>query len=778
MPSARSQPTPDAAPAKARVVARWGAILRRRGWSIAVASVFAAVVWWAGPRLTPLPPALTSPASASGWITDRSGQPLFHALEPRSGARLGQALAPADVPPMLAAALQAAEDKRFARHDGFDPVAAVRAGGQCVWHRRAVSGASTLTMQLVKMRLHRDEPRTLGRKIKELWLARALETRWTKDRILASWLEAADFGNLQRGAGQAAGAYFRKPLADLSLAECATLVALPQSPARLNPYLRPERVLARRDRILERMGVLGLAPADSLARARAEPLRLMDPAGAFHAPHLVAMVRALPVAAGGPVHTTIDTALQSFAEERLRHHVARLAGHQVSQGAVVVIENRTGSVRALVGSCDFSAAAGQVNHALAMRSPGSALKPFTYLLAFEAGAGPWTVLADVPSAFPTPTGPYEPRNFHGHYDGPVTARRALANSLNLPAVRLLAAHGGPPALHHFLRAAGITGLDPDPARYGLGLTLGNAEVRLLDLAAAYATLAREGKTLPVRILEDGPVPAAAPCFDPVAVWLVTDILRDNQARAGSFSLESPLRFPYPVAAKTGTSTDYRDNWTLGFTPEHTVAVWVGNSDNRAMTGVSGVEGAAPVFHDLVAHLCEQAPPRWPDPPPGVVEVIIDPLTGKRVAAGHPRAVRDWANAAALPPAASAADTTRDGRVVLGAEYTRWSRSPENRWPQRFALRDDSPAAAPFRITFPSPGSEIVLDPALPEGGRRLICETDAADPSLLEWTSPTLRLERRNGQPQTLLVPGRHEIHATRPADGARRSTWIVVRER
>jgi penicillin-binding protein 1C len=740
-------------------------VRRRRGRRLirlAALALLLAGLWWGGPRLTPLPEPLAAPPQPPPLVTDRHGRPLFHPLDADGRGRSGEALAAADIPPRLRDALLAAEDRRFFDHDGFDPLAALRASGQNLRHRRVISGASTITMQVVKLRLHRDQPRTLARKARELWLARVLETRMGKPEILAAWLNSADFGNLHRGITRAAAGYFGKRPEDLSLAEAAALVGLPQSPSRLDPYRRPDEVTRRRDWILARMAAAGAISAADHERARNEPAGLRDPASVFAAPHVVAHLWQAAVSPPpGTWRTTIDLDLQTFAESRLRHHLDRLAGRNVTQGAVVVVENASGAIRALVGSRDFRAPAGQVNHAFAARSPGSALKPFTYLMAFENGAGPWTLLADVPGSFATPTGPYQPRNFHDQYAGPVTARHALANSLNLPAVRLLAAHGGPAALHAVMHRAGFTGLARDPARYGLGLTLGNAETRLLDLAAAYACLARGGVFLPPRLLEDAPAAAPLPIFDPAAVWLVTDILCDNQARAESFTLDSPLRLPFPVAAKTGTSTDFRDNWTLGYTPEFTVAVWVGNSDNRPMRRVSGIDGAAPVFHDLMARLHTAAPPRWPPPPSGLVEVTIDPLLGKRVPAGAPRALREWAAAAALPPRAGPDDLLADGRVVLGAEFAPWLAGPHNRRPERFA-----PAAPDrgvgFQIIFPPPDSEFFLDPTLPDGGRRLVPRSNAPDPGGIVWTSPTLAVASDRREAVITLAPG-HPPHRGPP---------------
>lgn len=739
-------------------------------------TVVFALVWFAGPSVTPVPPELLAPSPEPALIVDRHGAPLRHPLDPASGTR--RAVVEEPLPDPLVRCLLAAEDSRFMSHDGFDFLATGRAVFQLVKEGEVVSGASTITQQLVKTRLHRDQPRTAARKVREIWLARALERKLDKTSILEAYLEEVDFGNLNRGVRQASRDYFGKPLAALSLAECATLAGLPLAPSRLNPRKYPERARSRRDTVLDRLAALGNVPAADIARARAEPLVIRPPRTAFLAPHFADLLAATPP--GGIVRTTLDSEIQSFATARLRHHVGRLADRNVNQGAVLVFENAGGGVLALVGSGDYrEGTAGQVNHTLAPRSPGSTLKPFTYLLAFENGFGPWSVLPDIPTSFPSTTGPYRPENFDKRFRGPVTAREALANSLNVPAVRLLNDCGGAPALVDMLRRFGFTMPPGTAATCGLGLTLGNAEATLWDIAVGYATLARGGSLLVPTLRLDAPSPASPSVADPALVWLVTDILRDNTARSGSFSLDSPLRLPFPVAAKTGTSTDFRDNWTIGYTPEFTVAVWVGNSDNSPMRRVSGVDGAGPIFAEVMGHLHRSKPPFWPPPPPSILALDTDPLTGKRVPPDHPRARREFAHASHLPASLAASDIAAEGRVILPAEYRAWLASPENRHPARFAGVTAPLAQSVPRILFPAPGTTIVLDPSLPGGGGRLTLESDLDEHLRVRWSSPTLTIgDAPNGRSQARLTPGRHELTATHPESGQSATTWIEVKER
>ena len=759
----------------------WRTGWRRYALRFSMAWLALWILWCLVPYLTPVPKRLLLPVEAAEVVRDRHGNTLRKPLADESGTRRTDGTGV--LPDALVVCVLAAEDRRYFFHDGVDLRATARAIWQRISHGRQVSGASTISQQFVKLRLHRGHPRTLGVKIREIFLARALECRIDKSTLLDRYLEEVDFGNRNRGVRQAAEDYFGKPLSDLSLAECAVLASLPQAPGRLNPRRHPARLQKRRDWVLSHLGTVQKPlwhDQSALSRAIAEPLNVRPSGSVFLAPHFVAM---LPPAPTPGQRTTLDLPLQEFCAARLRHHIDRLQNRRVTQGAVLVIENAQARIRAMVGSVDFNAASGQVNHCLALRSPGSTLKPFTYLLAFENGAGPWSLLADIPTAYPSLAGPYRPENYDKQFRGPVTARAALANSLNVPAVRLLADYGGPAALADMLRRCGHVALPRPAPTYGLGLTIGNAELRLFDLATLYSSLARGGYFRALEFYESGQPSsteyAENAVASPEAVWLVTDILRDNTARVGTFSFQSPLRLPFPVAAKTGTSTDFKDNWTVGYTPEFTVAVWVGNSDNRSMQGVSGVDGAAPVFHDIMHHLHATQPPSWPPPPSGIVDVLIDPLCGRRVSAKHIRATREWAEADHLPPRSTPDNETADGRVELPSEFRQWFSSPANRQARQFFLAAATTEPTDFRILFPFPGTRVVLDPSLPDSGRRLTLETDRDDLLDVVWSSPTLSITRApNGRPQAILRPGRHELLATHPATGLQRSTYVTVKER
>jgi len=410
-----------------------------------------------------------------------------------------------------------------------------------------------------------------------------------------------------------------------------------------------------------------------------------------------------------------------------------------------------------------------VNGAWAKRSAGSTLKPFTYLLALERGATPATIVADVTTSFATASGFYRPENYNRRCYGPVTYRTALASSLNIPAVKVLLAGGGPEALHERLRACGLTTLDQPAGVYGLGLTLGNCEARLLELTNAYASLARLGEYRPWRVLADAPS-STSRYARPELVWQIADILSDNSARTLAFGINSALRYDYPVACKTGTSTDFRDNWTIGFTPEFTVGVWVGNFDGAPMHEVSGVTGAGPILHDVFDRLHAEKGTSWYPRPEQVVERSVHPLTGKLLSGRDPRGVREKFVSDNLPPSESAADYDATGNVKLTAEYSDWFARAEN------GLRDRAMPADPgsqLRITSPLAGSTYLIDPDVPSSRRIPLVALGGAK---LVWQSESLRCATDAGIDFALGAEGEHRIAVTDAESGKRAEVRIFVR--
>jgi penicillin-binding protein 1C len=739
---------------------------------------------WLALRWVPLPQALFVPPPAQIEIVDRDGTPLRTARS--EGGTFGRPVSYAEVPQALVHATLAAEDRRYGSHGGVDWRSTLRAGLQFVWHRRVVSGGSTITQQLIN--LAEPRPRTLRTKVIEAIQALRLEQVWDKQRILLEYLNRLDYGRLNTGCAAAAQSCFGKPLRELSVAECALLAGLPQGPTRLNPRLYPERARNRQQWVLRQMLKSGFLSRAEFERAAGEPIVLASPGRAFRAPHFVDLLLSdtgpQPPAGGECVVTSLDLELNQFVQGAVRRQLARLADEHVHQAAAVVIENRSGEVLALVGSADYFAPRdGQVNGAWAPRSAGSTFKPFTYVIAFEQGATPASIVADIPTEFATATGVFAPLNYDRRFHGPLRYRLALGNSLNVPAVKVLASIGGAAVLKARLQDCGLTTLTRPAEEYGLGLTIGNAEARLLELANAYACLARLGQYQPLRFLRSPAVPRrpagaartqAGRVFDPVAAFLLADILSDNAARTLAFGPESSLRFDFPVACKTGTSSGFRDNWAFGYTPEFTVGVWVGNFDGSPMRGVSGVSGAAPILHEVFEHLHQGHGTTWYPTPGMVVEAAIHPLTGKRLVSppnpAAPRVVEKF-DAAHLPPFETPEDYDAEGRVRLPAEYGQWLATADNGLGNSVVAGSNSVCP---RILFPLPGTLIYLDPDLPDGGRRLPLRAAGADRS--EWRSETLEFERAADRVYALLREGTHRLQLRDPATGDRIETWFEVR--
>jgi penicillin-binding protein 1C len=717
-------------------------------------------------RLTPFPAELASPAPGSTEFLDRNETPLRMLLVDKR--RYAKTCPLDEISPHLIDATLSAEDHRFYQHPGIDWLASARAAGGVFSGEK--SGASTITQQLVK--LVRPGPRTLQRKIAEIWLAHRVELQWSKHRILEEYLNRLDYGNLQHGIAAASWFYFSKPSADLSTAEAAFLAALPRAPGRLDPHKNMSAARERQQWVLGRMKANGLLDDASHERALAEPLRISPPRHAWQAPHFVDLLlkrRDLLPPSGGPVRTTLDLSLNRFVENCLNDQLRLIANHHATSAAAVVIHNPTGEVLCMAAASggEFQAGTGDMNGAWIIRSPGSAVKPFTYLLALERGANPCSVVADIPTDFSTSTGLYHPNNYNHRYHGPVMLRHALANSLNVAAIKTLELAGGPETLHRRLCELGLTTLDHTPEYYGPGLTIGNGEVRLLELTNAYATLARLGAHKPWRLLKhaDGGQAGSRVC-DPRACWLIADMLSDNHARSASFGLKSYLAFDFPVACKTGTSSAYRDNWVVGYTPEFSVGVWVGNMDGSPMHDITGVTGAGPILHSIFNHLHETRGTSWFERPEGITTQRIHPLTGRLAGNDQPGAIDEkclWPPEHARPN-----DFDGRGRVVLPDIYAAWLASPQN---QLGNLATCAKAAHDLKILQPSPGTVYYLDPDLPAASQRVRLKAEA--PGKVAWSSETLAIG--DGEPGIQLQPGRHVLTATDSATGSRAETWIEV---
>jgi penicillin-binding protein 1C len=775
---------------------------------------------------TDLPPELAArTASSTGVvIRDRHGV-VIRELRADDGSR-ARWIPLAEVGDRAVRALLAAEDRRFYQHPGVDPLAIARAAAQAIESGRFVSGASTLTQQLARNLVKR--PRSLRGKFAEMALALRIEWSLDKREILEQYLNRIAFGPSLRGIEAASRFYFDKPTADLSLAEAAALASLPRGPSLYDPARGTERLARRRDRVLSRMLAAGLGARDEVTRALREPFVIAARTGAgLGAPHLVRGLLAGSIDPSlGPLRNreseltlTIDRSLQRELEVLAQKTIRALDKKHVSAAALVVIENATGEILAYVGAPDIEDAArlGHNDGVIALRQPGSTLKPFVYELAMERlGFSAATVLPDVELYLPTKDGDYRPNNYDGRFHGPVRLREALANSYNVPAVWTAAALG-PARVLSRLAELGIATLHEDAEHYGAAIALGDGEVRLLDLANAYATLARGGVWKPTRAVKaaigkDGS-PLALPSGEPrrvmeeAAAYVITDILADQGARLASFGEHSELSLPFAAAAKTGTSKGFRDNLAVGFTPEITVGVWVGNFDGSPMEGVSGVSGAGPLFHDaMLAAMRGREPSGFERPRDRIEEVEICSLSGELPGPGcdhrrleifavksgvlrapiagcsmHERARIDRRSGLLAARGCGDLDVEERSFERFPAEFSAWARSagrtlaPEVYSPR--CPRADGDAAAPsapaeggrrgkVQIRYPPDGAVFTLDPgAMARPAIRIRVDVP---PGVVEIRLLIDGQARRLGVPFSVdlpLSPGAHSIRAE--AEGA-----------
>lgn len=569
-----------------------------------------------------------------------------------------------EIPEYLRQATIATEDKNFYEHQGFDPLGMLR-GVSRLFTRGYAQGGSTLTQQLVKNVLLTSE-RSVFRKIKEFVLALQIENRYSKDQILLLYLNEVPYGGTAYGVEAASETYFGKRVSDLNLIESAILAGLPQSPSRYSPYSGDgQAYIARTEQVLRRMREDGYISADQEEEAKATlPDVEFQPRGAsFKAPHFVQYVQkileerygASAVEQGGlVVTTTLDLDLQDKAQEIVAEEIDKVSSLNIGNGAAVALDPETGEILSMVGSKDFNAEDydGQVNVTTSLRQPGSAIKPITYVTALKKGYTASTLLMDVPTTFPGGVGQpdYEPENYDGKYRGPLQMRYALANSINVTAVKMLAKVG----VRDMLSTAfdmGISSLEPTQetlSRVGLSVTLGGGEVKLIELTGAYGAFMNGGHRIdPVailkivdhngKVLEENKPEKGKQVIGDGDAFVIADILSDNKARSLVFGLNSLLNIPgRQVAVKTGTTNDLRDNWAVGGNPQVVVGVWVGNNDNSKMKSVaSGVSGATPIWRRIVMEALDGKPNITFQQPDDVVTASVDDISGYKSHDGFP-----------------------------------------------------------------------------------------------------------------------------------------------
>jgi len=774
----------------------------------------------------PAPEDLSAYTTApSSKIYDRYGRLLFEMPPPYTGSHSPVPLA--HIPKALQWATIATEDATFYQNPGMDARAILRAVWINVQGGEVLSGGSTITQQLARTLVfspNERRARTLRRKLRELFLAIRLTRHYSKDEILALYLNEIYYGNLAYGVEAAAQAYFGKSAQDLDLAECALLAGLPQAPALYNPLENLERAKERQALVLDLMVKQGYISEEDARLAQAERLSFAASPFPIRAPHFVMYVRGLlerelgleRLEAGGlRIVTTLDLDLNEMARDSIRHRLSLLVtchhqaecppgGHNVRNAALVMLNPWTGEVLAMVGSPDYFSAqiSGAVNGTTALRQPGSSIKPITYAAAFAGGElTPATMLLDVRTAFVTQEGtPYVPLNYDLAFRGPVRLREALASSYNLVAVKVLDTIGIE-TMVTLARRMGITTFD-DPDRLGLAVTLGGGEVRLLELSTAYAAFANGGlRAHPIVVQRvedtDGNVIWAPPCphprrpgevcatervLDKRIAYLISDILSDDLARIPTFGEGSVLNLSHPAAVKTGTTTDFRDNWTVGYTPDLVAGVWVGNADNQPMRDVTGIAGAAPIWHDVMESALKGQPARDFPQPDGLTRVEVCALSGLLPNPDCPHRVHETFIAGTEPDKICALHQRIDSEVytLLPAEAQAWAR--EHGLPQPPAVSAPSVSvsgSAAILLTSPDAGAVYRLDPTLPRDAQRIAIAAEAA-PGI---TEVTLLLDSRplaqfSAPPYTVLwplEPGEHSFSAVGvDAEGERVSSEAV----
>jgi penicillin-binding protein 1C len=714
-------------------------------------------------------------------ITDRNGRLLYDIL-PAEGGR-HSVLSIEGLPDCLKEATIAVEDRNFYQNPGVDPEGILRAFWINLQGGETIAGGSTITQQVVRDRLMSWEERTdrsLRRKLREAYLAWQMTSRFSKDEILAMYLNQTYYGGLAYGAEAAAQTYFGKSAAELILPECALLAGLPQAPGLYNPFTNPELAKERRDIVLRLMEKAGYMSGEERAEAEAAPITLNPAPYPMLAPHFLWLVkdRLDQLSAAGAidplqslvVRTTLDLDQQQLAEQAIERQLRSFREssngleRNINNAALVSLDPRSGEILALVGSADYFqiGISGAVNMATAPRQPGSAFKPFLYAQALDPlRSNPWTaasILFDVSTTFVTHNNlPYTPVDYDQREHGPVSVRTALASSLNIPAVLTLKEVGIDSTLS-LARRLGITTLG-DPGEYDLSLALGGGQMSLLALTTAYGALANGGYftgnacLLDIRDADGNmiyrePKALQEQVFDSRVAWLISDILSDDRARSIGFGRNSTLKLDRTAAVKTGTTTNFHDNWTVGYTPSLVVGVWVGNSDYKAMREITGLTGASPIWHDFLRAVLQGKPDEPFPQPEGMVTQEVCALSGLLPTPACTDTQREWFIEGTQPNGFD--DTCRvvevdilTGRLAdsttppdrrrtltvfdLPLPVRAWARSQG--WPLLADLTaggdSPQPSASELLLLSPQPNAEYRLDTGFNQSAQQLLVEAVA-----------------------------------------------------
>ena len=704
---------------------------------------------------------------ASIKIYDRNGYLLREVLSPQQGK--GHWVPLSEISERAVQAAVTAEDKRFYLHHGIDPLALTRATWQNASSGHVMSGGSTITQQVIRNIYH--FPRTFFFKALEMWCAVRLEHTLSKDQILEQYFNRVPFGNQTFGIEAASQLYLGKSAKNLTWAEACFLMTLPKSPTHYNPYKDISSAKQRQSFILNKLHESNLITSDELERAFKEPISLFPKSSVFYAPHFCDYLLQNETLTGGSIQTTLDLALQTEMEKIIKGHIGNLLSENVTNAAAMVINNKTGDIMALAGSSAYfdEHHDGQYNAAFAKRQPGSALKPFTYAAAMSRGLTAATIIPDIETVIPSEKANFTPHNYDNKFHGPVRARIALACSYNVSAVRVLQ-NIGVESLLSTLHACGIASLSEAPEYYGHGLTLGNGEVTLFELTRAYSIFANAGRLIEPRFALDQPARTARDnIFSPQICYLITDILSDNSARAPAFGYESPLSLPFPCAVKTGTSSDFKDNMTVGYTEDFTVGVWVGNFDNTPMRHISGVTGAGPIFHDIVMYLYKNRNPKNFDTPPRIKKTEVCALSGLLPHSGCGSVIEEFFLEGTEPKALCSFHHPNGAinTAALMPVYQKWlehySASTQNSVNEENVLTSTRADHSEFKIIQPHDRSIYKIDPNLKLSYQSIYFEALTPDGvSKIYWYINDRYYQTSAGSGRVLwnLSPGKYRIRA------------------
>lgn len=789
------------------------------------------------PSINALPQRLVVPSLR---ITDRNGKLLYESIEAQSGRNIPVPLD--EIPLVLQQATISTEDNSFYQNPGVDLLGILRALWIDVRGGETLAGGSTITQQIARNLLlqpQESSQHSLRRKLRESILAWQLARRISKDKILELYLNQSYYGAFSYGVEAAAQTYFGKHVRDLDLAESALLVGLPQAPGVYNPLVDPQAAKKRQEVVVSLMvkhGLIGQAEGEAAAQ---EPLEYASVPYPIEAPHFVMMVEAqleqlFPAeqlhTESLTVRTTLDLDWQRQAQqiaihqiELLNHPVEGGPGHNVNNAALVALDPHTGEILALLGSPDYfdASISGAINMAISPAQPGSALKPVIYAAAFDPKRpNPWTaatMILDIRTAFTTHAGePYVPVNYDQKEHGPVSARSALGSSLNIPAVKTLQEVGLVGAIQ-LSQKLGISTFE-NPNQYDLSLALGGGAVRLLELTGAYAAFDNGGyRVTPQSILDvtspggqvlyKMPAPTSLQVLDPRVAWLITNILSDDNARSIGFGLNSALNLDRPAAAKTGTTTNFHDNWTIGYTPDLVVGVWVGNANYQPMRDITGLTGAGPIWHQFMRTVLSGRPKTPFTPPPGMDRVEVCALSGLLPTPACPYTTLEWFIPGTEPKIQDtlykavtldqstgmlAGPETPPGRTIqkvvlnLPPEAQAWAHSQgltllsdvENT-PAAGSGASSGPSAAPIQLTSPDPNAIFRLAPDLPTDQQKIAIQA-AGEAGLKEvtlWVDGNMiaRLITAPYQTWWSLTPGSHQAWAEATRQNGEKVTSAMI---